>query len=180
MLAKTFCSTHHMEIIGLRYFNVYGRKQNPDSEYAAVIPTFIVKAIGNEPLPVQGDGLQTRDFVYVDDVVQANLLALSGPCIAGGCFNIASGTSTSILDLAQFIIKITGSASSVVHMPPRPGDIKESRADIWSARRELGYSPAYDVGRGLEDTVKWFRKERARAAEPVHVRSARREARLAC
>jgi nucleoside-diphosphate-sugar epimerase len=180
MLAKTFCGIHNMEIVALRYFNVYGKKQNPASDYAAVIPAFIARALRNEPIPVEGDGLQTRDFVYVDDVVQANLLALSVNNIAGRCFNIASGTSTCILDLAKFILKITGSASALTHGAPRPADIRESRADIWSARRDLGYAPAYDIGRGLEDTVKWFRKECIRAAGPASPHTPRTEAQVAC
>lgn len=166
MLAKTFSDTNDIDIVGLRYFNVYGRRQNPHSDYAAVIPTFVSKALRNEPLPIEGAGLQTRDFVYIDDVVQANLQALAAENIAGKCFNIASGTSTSILDLAKYVIHAAGSTSSVIHKPPRQGDIKESQADISAARLHLGFEPQYDIVRGLEQTVSWFRKKHAHAVPP--------------
>lgn len=158
MLARNFCSIHDMEIVGLRYFNVYGRRQSPDSDYAAVIPTFISKAIRNEQIPLEGDGLQTRDFVYIDDVVEANLLALRAANISGRCFNIAHGSSISILDLAKYIIKATRSTSILTHKPARPGDIRQSRADIREARRDLGFIPRYDIISGLEQTVNWFLK----------------------
>lgn len=175
MLAKNFCSMHDMEIVALRYFNVYGRRQSPQSDYAAVIPTFVTKAIKNEQIPVEGDGLQTRDFVYIDDVVQANLLALSTPNISGRCFNIANGSSISILDLAKYIIKISGSESSLIHLPPRRGDIKESQAAIWSARRDLGYAPQYDIVKGLEQTVKWYSNGHAHRTALSHAHAARKE-----
>lgn len=158
MLAQNFCSLHNMKIVGLRYFNVYGRRQDPTSGYAAVMPTFITKAIKNEPIPIEGDGAQTRDFVYVDDVVKANLLALKAENGAGRCFNIASGFSISIRELATIITEVAGSQSTIIHKPERPGDIKESRADIGYARRDLGYAPEYDIVRGLEQTILWYKQ----------------------
>jgi UDP-glucose 4-epimerase len=158
MLAQNFCSLHNIKITGLRYFNVYGRRQDPASGYAAVMPTFITKALRNEPIPIEGDGAQTRDFVFVDDVVKANLLALKAENGAGRCFNIASGFSVSIRELATIITGIAGSRSDIIHMPGRPGDIKESRADIGSAMRELGYTPEYDIVRGIEQTVLWYKQ----------------------
>lgn len=166
MLAKTFSDTNDIEIVGLRYFNVYGRRQSPHSDYAAVIPTFVTRALRNEPLPVEGTGLQTRDFVYIDDVVQANLQALAAENVAGRCFNIANGASISILDLAKCIIHAAGSTSPVIHKPPRQGDIKESRADISAARLDLGFDPQYDIVRGLDHTVSWFRKKYALPVPP--------------
>ena len=158
MLAKNFCSFHNIKIVGLRYFNVYGRRQDPASGYAAVMPTFITKAIRNEPIPIEGEGDQTRDFVYVDDVVKANLLALRAENSAGRCFNIASGFSISIRELANIITEIADSQSTVVHKPARLGDIKESRADIECARRDLGYAPDYDIVRGLKQTIRWYQQ----------------------
>lgn len=179
MLAKAFCGMHDVELVGLRYFNVYGRRQSPDSDYAAVIPTFVSKAIRNEPLPIEGNGLQTRDFVYIDDVVQANLLALTTDNVSGKCFNIANGSSISILDLAKSIINISGSTSSISYKPPRPGDIKESRADITGAGRELGYAPRYDIVKGLEQTIAWFMNGHKKHAV-LTKSSSRKQAELTC
>ncbi len=158
MLARTFCSLHAIEIVSLRYFNVYGRRQHAQSDYAAVIPAFIARAIRDEPLPVEGDGLQTRDFVYIDDVVQANLRGLNTPGLSGRCFNIGSGSSASILDIARTIIRVAGSSSEIVHRPPRPGDVRDSLADIASSRKELGYAPAFAIEQGLAETLAWFRE----------------------
>jgi nucleoside-diphosphate-sugar epimerase len=157
MLARNFCSLHKMQIVGLRYFNVYGRRQDPTSGYAAVIPIFVMKAIKNEPIPVEGDGSQTRDFVYIDDVVRANLAALKAEDCAGRCFNIASGTSISIRELADMVTRVSGSRSAIVQKPARQGDIQESRADIAAAAQRLGYTSEYDITRGLEKTIAWYR-----------------------
>jgi nucleoside-diphosphate-sugar epimerase len=156
MLARAFCDLHTIEIVGLRYFNVYGRRQNPASDYAAVIPAFITRALRNEPLFVEGDGLQTRDFVYVDDVVQANLRGLAGRNLSG-CFNVGTGTNISILELARLVISTAGSTSAVVHGPSRAGDVRDSRADIGRACKELGYAPGYALTRGLAETIAWYR-----------------------
>ncbi|OGW46613.1 MAG: hypothetical protein A2078_06925 [Nitrospirae bacterium GWC2_57_9] len=176
MLARTFCQLHAMEIIGLRYFNVYGRRQNPGSDYAAVVPAFITKALRNEPLPIEGDGLQTRDFVYIDDVVQANLLGLTAKNASGACINIGSGSSIGILELAHAVIRGSGSSSLIVHRPARPGDVRDSRADIERSRAILGYAPAYALDKGLAETVAWYRAREqkkpaqvAAAMQPVPV-----------
>jgi nucleoside-diphosphate-sugar epimerase len=157
MLAQNFCSLHKMHIVGLRYFNVYGRRQDPTSGYAAVIPIFVTKAIKNEPIPLEGGGDQTRDFVYIDDVVRANLAALKAEDCAGRCFNIASGASISIRELADMIIRISGSRSAIVHKPGRQGDIQESCADIAAAGQGLDFTPEYDIAAGLEKTITWYR-----------------------
>jgi nucleoside-diphosphate-sugar epimerase len=167
MLAQNFCSLHNMKIVGLRYFNVYGRRQDPASGYAAVMPSFITKAIRNEPIPIDGDGDQTRDFVYVDDVVKANLLALEAENSAGRCFNIASGISISIRELAAIITRIADSESDIIHKPARPGDIKNSRADIGNAIQDLGFAPEYDIVRGIEQTVEWYKKAYSAASRLV-------------
>lgn len=161
MLANVFSGLYDMEIIGLRYFNVYGRRQDPASDYAAVIPRFITKALANETIPIEGDGMQTRDFIYIDDVVQANLKALTGKDVPGAVFNIACGEQTSILDLAKMIVEIAGSRSGIVHLPPRKGDVRNSHADIGNARDHLDYTPRYDMKNGLVKTVDWFKHELA-------------------
>ena len=153
-----FSGLYGIEIAGLRYFNVYGRRQDPASEYAAVIPKFITKALAHEPLTIEGDGLQTRDFAYIGDVVEANLRALTKENVSGTVFNIAYGSCISILDLARLIIEITGSQSVIEHISPRAGDIRDSLADVALARERLGFSPRYGIRVGLRETVEWFRK----------------------
>jgi nucleoside-diphosphate-sugar epimerase len=168
MLARTFCDLHSMEIVGLRYFNVYGRRQSPGSDYAAVIPAFITRALRNEPLPIEGDGLQTRDFVYIDDVVQANLRGLTAKNVAGRCFNIGSGTNVSILELARLIIAAAGSGSAIMHRPGRAGDVRDSLADIGRSRNELGYAPEFSMSRGLAEAIAWYRaNQKIKPARPV-------------
>ena len=157
LFADVFSKLYGLEITGLRYFNVYGRKQDPSSDYAAVIPRFITSALDNEPLAVEGDGLQTRDFSYIDDVVRANVSAFIKEDISGMVFNIACGSRISIRELAELIVEITGSGSAIAHVPPRPGDIKDSLADIESARKYLDYEPGYDIMAGLRETVRWYR-----------------------
>jgi UDP-glucose 4-epimerase len=157
MLASVFSDLYGIEVVGLRYFNVYGKKQDPSSDYAAVIPKFITRALKNEPIPIEGDGLQTRDFSYIDDVVHANLAALTQENISRMVFNIACGARISIVELAKKIIEIIGSQSQITHQAPRPGDIRDSLADIESAKKHLHFKPQYDVAKGLEKTVQWFK-----------------------
>ncbi len=164
MLARSLCDLHSIQIIGLRYFNVYGRRQNPASDYAAVIPAFITRALRNEPLPVEGDGLQTRDFVYIDDVVQANIKALTSTKVSRGCFNIGSGTSISILDLARQIVAASASESAISHRPARAGDVRDSLADLSRARAELGFAPEFPIERGLAGAIAWYRAHEAKKA----------------
>lgn len=164
MLAKVFSGLYGMEIVGLRYFNVYGRRQDPASEYAAVVPKFVTRAMRNEPVTIDGDGLQTRDFTYIDDVIQANALALTGQGIKTGFFNIAYGERISVLELARMILKLTGSRSEIVHNPPRPGDVRDSLADIGAARESLGYAPRFDLPAGLKETISYFARELAHRA----------------
>ncbi len=158
LFAGVFSQLHTIEIVGLRYFNVYGRRQDPSSDYAAVIPKFIANALDNMPITIEGDGLQTRDFAYIDDVVEANIKALTKEGISGMVFNIACGSRISILDLARMIIEITASGSAITYLPPRPGDIRDSLADIGNARKYLGFAPEYDIAVGLRETIRWFRE----------------------
>ncbi|MFO0754213.1 MAG: SDR family oxidoreductase [Thermodesulfovibrionales bacterium] len=156
LFGSVFSRLYGIEIVGLRYFNVYGRRQDPGSDYAAVIPKFISRAFADEPLPIEGDGLQTRDFSYIDDVVEANISALTAGGVSGMVFNIACGSRISVLDLAHHIISLTGSRSRVAWLPPRPGDVRDSLADISRARRLLDFTPHYDIRNGLERTVRWY------------------------
>ncbi len=160
MLAGVFSKLYDMRIAGLRYFNVYGKRQDPASDYAAVIPKFIAQALQHEPITIEGDGGQTRDFTYIADVIQINLKALLHDYPLPPVFNVAYGERISVLELAQTIIEITKSRSKIVHLPSRAGDIRDSLADIEQAKKHLGYAPDYDVKTGLQETVAWYRQKR--------------------
>src|SRR5690606_18169162 len=127
-LARMFYENHGLRTTCLRYFNVYGPRQDPQSPYAAVIPIFLDRAKAGKDLIIYGDGLQSRDFVHVKDVVRANVAALEHG--DGQVFNVAMGKSVTILELAENIIKLTGSSSNIVHAASRAGDVKDSRADV--------------------------------------------------
>lgn len=142
-----------LSTIALRYFNVYGPGMR-GGPYAGVIYKFIMSALRNEPLTIYGDGEQTRDFIYVEDVARANLLALESK--AEGAFNIGSGTSITIKELAKLILEITGSKSPILHTNPRPGDIKHSKADITKAIKLLSWKPLTELREGLRKTAEWF------------------------
>lgn len=154
---KVFHGVYGLNTVGLRYFNVYGRKQDPKSDYAAVIPKFITAALKGEDLSIEGDGEQTRDFTYIDDVVEANMAGFTHDKASGRSFNIAYGARISILDLARNIIKITDSRSQIIFKQKRKGDIRHSLADISYAGEYLDYRPKYDLERGLARTVDWYR-----------------------
>lgn len=146
--ARLYHERYGLRTVALRYFNVYGPRQGA-GDYAGVIAVFRDQAQANEPVTIEGDGQQTRDFVHVDDVVQANLRAATSASAAGKAFNVGTGTSISIRALAESIVEVTGSASSLVHVEEREGDISESVADITRAREVLGYEPTYDLESGL-------------------------------
>jgi nucleoside-diphosphate-sugar epimerase len=162
LLGSVYSHLSGIEIVGLRYFNVYGRRQDPGSDYAAEIPKFIAKALADEPLLIEGDGCQKRDFIYIDDVVQANVKALTGSENHGSVFNIAYGEQTSILELASLILDLIDSDSEVVFTPSRNGDVQDSVGDIECATRQLGYCREYDIKKGLAETIAWFRDHAAR------------------
>ena len=144
----------------LRYFNVFGPRQDPRSAYAAAIPIFVRKALAGEAPVIFGDGEQTRDFVYVDDVVAANLAACAaGPDVGGEAFNIGGGARVTINDLCREIVGSVGSKVAAVHAPPRPGDVLHSQADIGKARRLLGFEPAFDVAKGLRKAIGWYAEQ---------------------
>ena len=155
---RVFSEVYGLKTACLRYFNVYGPRQNPESQYAAVIPRFITRVLANSPPVIYGDGKQTRDFTFVKDVVQANILAMQSP--EEGVFNIACGQRVSLNELAGKIMEITGIKLETIYDEPRQGDVRDSLADISEARRELVYAPDFDLNMGLEATVEWFRKNR--------------------
>lgn len=156
-----FSEIYGLRTISLRYFNIFGPRQDPFSQYAAAIPLFITKILSNESPQIFGDGEQSRDFTYVANVVEANLRAVEAPAEAsGGVFNIACGERTTVNTLAKEINKLAGISCEPVYAEPRPGDIKHSFADISKARKALGFDPAVSFRQGLKKTVAWFKKRR--------------------
>ena len=152
--ARIYYEEHGLKTTSLRYFNVYGPGQDPTSPYAAAIPIFMQKALKNENIRIFGDGAQTRDFVFVDDIVHANELVMTK---GDGCvFNAANGTAISINEIAQQIMSLAGSKSTVEYAKERSGDIRHSFADISEIKR-LGYRPEYDLEEGLAITAGWFK-----------------------
>lgn len=147
---------HGLETVALRYFNVFGPMQDPQSEYAAVIPKFITTVLsGGEPT-IFGDGEQSRDFIFVENVVEANLLAAQKPAAAGQILNVGSGASITLNQFIAHLSRITGREIHPVYAAPRPGDIRESVADISRLQAVLGYQPLVSFGEGLERTVAAF------------------------
>lgn len=157
---RSFTKVFGLETISLRYFNVFGPHQDPDSKYSAVIPAFLSQAARGEPLQIHWDGLQGRDFAYIDDVVRANILAAETPSAAGFVFNIANGRSRTVLEIADGIIKILGSDPGRRHADRRPGDVRTTWASISRARSVLGYEPRVSLEEGLRRTVGYFRSVR--------------------
>ena len=153
---KVFTGVYDLKTVALRYFNVYGPRQDPEGEYAAVIPKFIMKILDDKPPVVFGDGEQTRDFSFIDDVVQANILAAEGTTC--GVFNVAGGKRITINALANLIMKIIGKKIDIEYKESRPGDILHSLADISKAGDSFNFIPAFGIEKGLEETVKWFQK----------------------
>jgi nucleoside-diphosphate-sugar epimerase len=158
-LCRLFWELYGLETVSLRYFNIFGPRQDPTSQYAAVIPRFITSLLRNEPPTIYGDGEQTRDFTFVENCVQANLLAATKPNIAGEVFNVGAGKQTSVNELFRLIRSLV-SADHIepIYAPPRPGDVRHSLADITKARQLLGYEPSVSLEEGLRITVEWFRR----------------------
>ncbi len=152
---RVFSEVYGLETVSLRYFNVFGPRQDPASQYAAVIPNFITRVLNHESPVIYGDGEQTRDFSYVKDVVQANLRAMESS--AQGVFNVAYCNRISLKELAAMIMDITGITVPLLFDPPRPGDVRDSLADITRAREAFGYAPQYTVRTGLDETIEWYR-----------------------
>jgi UDP-glucose 4-epimerase len=157
MYCQAFTATYDLETVALRYFNIFGPRQDPNSPYSAVIPLFITTMLaGNCPV-IYGDGLQSRDFCFVSNVVQANLLAADATEVSGRVFNVASGKSTDLLTLLNILNSLLGLDVKPRHEPSRAGDVRESRADITEARRRLGYKPEIDFEDGLRRSIDYYK-----------------------
>jgi len=151
---RVFTSLYDLPTVALRYFNVFGPRQDPASQYAAVIPNFITRILAGEPPVIHGDGRQTRDFTYIRDVVKANILAAESDAV--GVYNIACQRRIDLLDLAGTIMDLVGTRVEPIHEPSRPGDVRDSLADITRARDAFGYAPGYTLADGLRETIQWF------------------------
>lgn len=151
---RVFSELYGLSTVCLRYFNVFGPRQDPRSDYAAVIPRFITSVLEGRPPMIHGDGSQTRDFTFVQDVVSANILAMGSD--VEGAFNIAGGRQTSVEELARAIIRTMGADVEPVKGPCRPGDVLHSVANVSAARDAFGYRPEHSLEEGLEVTIRWF------------------------
>lgn len=158
---QVFTIVYGLETVALRYFNVFGPYQDETSHYAAVIPRFIAAMLRGQPPTIYGDGQQSRDFTYIDNVVHGNLLALTAPEAAGRVMNLATGGRVSLLELVDKLNAILGTQFVPVHDAPRPGDIRHSRADVNLARELLDFTPVVSFDEGLARTVAWYRKHLA-------------------
>ena len=153
---QVFHTVYGLETVCLRYFNIFGPRQDPYSQYSAVVPLFILRLLSGQPPVIHGDGEQSRDFTYVANVVQANLLAAEAAGAAGRVFNIGCGERTTVKMLAELVRDILGSRIDPVHDEARAGDVRHSHADISQARETLKYDPAVNFRDGLERTVRWY------------------------
>lgn len=154
---RVFHDLYGLETVSLRYFNVFGPRQDPSNQYAAVIPKFITIMLRGERPTIYGDGLQSRDFTYVSNNVTANLLACEAPGIGGEVFNIACGERFSLLDLVETLNGILGTAIEPILEAERPGDVKHSQAEISKARERMGFQPGTSFHEGIEILVKWIK-----------------------
>jgi len=154
---RVFSQNYGLETVSLRYFNVFGPRQALDDEYAVVIPKFINCMLRDQPPPVHGTGRQSRDFTYIENVVEANISAAITPGIRYEVFNVACGKDQTILDLVDILNKIMGKSIKPVFTPPRPGDVFRTLADISNIKTKLGYEPKIDFEEGLKKTVEWFK-----------------------
>ena len=158
--AKQYTMHYGLDTYGLRYFNVFGRRQDPNGSYAAVIPKFIKQLISNERPTINGDGRQSRDFTYIENVVEANLKACLAPHEAAGeAFNIAYGGREYLIDIYHTLTSALGKDIEPIYGPDRKGDIKHSNADISKARRLLEYEPEYSFERGLNEAITWYKEK---------------------
>ncbi|PYN81520.1 MAG: LPS biosynthesis protein WbpP [Candidatus Rokuibacteriota bacterium] len=155
--ATIWTRLYGVETVGLRYFNVFGPRQDPKSEYAAVIPRFILWGLRDRPLEVHGDGAQSRDFTYIDNVVEANLLAARAPGVRSEVFNVGCGSRVSLLEIVAKLEAVLGRPLERRHTPPRPGDVLHTLADVAKAKRLLGYAPLVEFDEGFRRTVEYFK-----------------------
>ena len=153
-----FSNVYGLETVALRYFNVFGPGQDPKSQYSAFIPLFVVGIMEGQPLTIDGDGHQAKDFTYVSNVVEANLLAVEAEGVSGEVFNIGCGVSSSVNEVVTHVRGIVGAEGNISYGPSRSGDVPRSLADISQARHKLGYEPRVMIEEGLERVALWFRK----------------------
>jgi UDP-glucose 4-epimerase len=160
LAAERFCVSfsrvYEMETVALRYFNVFGPRQDPRSQYAAVVPRFIQEISEGRPVPIYGDGMQSRDFTFVANVVEANLLAATAEGVNGRILNIATGSPVSVNDLADTIGRVLGREVEKKYLPPRPGEVRDSSADLRAARELLGYETRVGLDEGLRRTAEFL------------------------
>ncbi len=164
---RSFGVGYGLETVALRYFNVFGARQDPTSQYAAVIPNFITALLQGDPVTIFGDGEQSRDFTHVDNVVESNILAIDAPDVSGKVFNIACGRMVSLNELAGALQELIGSNSEVRYERERLGEVKHSLADIALARARLGYEPVVDLHEGLSRTIEHYRAQKTAAGVPA-------------
>ena len=156
---KLYKKLYGLDTYGLRYFNVFGRRQNPDGMYAAVIPKFLKQLLHDEVCTINGDGKQSRDFTYIDNVIEANLKACLAPSDAAGeAYNIGSGGREFLIDIYYDLCKALGKNIEPKFGPPRKGDVRDSNADITKAREKLGYDPDYDFASGIQLAIDWYKE----------------------
>ncbi|MGE5740644.1 MAG: SDR family oxidoreductase [Candidatus Aminicenantes bacterium RBG_16_66_30] len=156
--AQVFHALHGLHAVALRYFNVFGPRQDPGSEYSAVIPLFITRMLKGERPTIYGDGEQSRDFIFVGDVVRANLAAAASASAAGEAVNVACGLGTTVNGLLDAVNDVIGTKIEAIHAGPRPGDILHSKADISKAGRLMGFAPERSFREGLRETAAWYQQ----------------------
>jgi UDP-glucose 4-epimerase len=161
---RAFTAIYDMECVALRYFNVFGPRQDPQSQYAAVIPRFIAAALDGDTATVFGDGEQSRDFTYIENVVDANLRAMTSSRGAGDVFNVACGERVTLNEVLATLRDLHGGELQADHRPPRPGEVRHSQADIQRAREVFGYEPAVPFAEGIRRTLEFTLEEREHAA----------------
>jgi len=157
--ARTFFDNYGLETVSLRYFNVFGPRQDPASPYSGVISLFCAAALGKHPPRIFGDGEQTRDFTYIDNIVRLNLLAAVSPHAPGHTYNRGVGGRITLNELWTQLQQIEGLDLPAAYSPTRAGDVRDSQADVTAAHRDLGYEPAVDLNEGLRRTLEWYRSE---------------------
>lgn len=162
MYCEACYHSYGLETVGLRYFNVFGPRQDPASPYSAVIPIFVTAILSGQPPKIFGDGHQSRDFIFVGNVVRGNLLAAEAPQAAGKVFNLGQGRQTSLLQLLRLLSELLGKQIAPVFEPPRAGDVRESMADIGLARSLLGFEPTISLEEGLRQTIDFYREQAER------------------
>lgn len=157
--AKLYTKLYGLDTYGMRYFNVFGRRQDPEGAYAAVIPKFIKQLLNDEQVTIHGDGQQSRDFTYIENVIEANLKACKASSeVAGQAFNIAYGGRESLIDIYQELCQSLGKDIKPLFGPERVGDIKHSKADISKAKEMIGYDPSWNFEKGIKGAIQWYQQ----------------------